>query len=653
MSKILGWLRPDRRFFISFLLVVLPPAATLVGLGVLLLEQDRALVRQRQAELLDHAADNGVHALGQELALTARLLAGPAWMLAEVPPDSVYVVLSPDRILATPPGRLPYFPAGLTLKEPPAKPFLELEAQEFGAQNPAKALEMAGTLAASPDPVLRAGALLRQARLLRKLNRPGDALQAYELLSRIPAVANDGVPVDLVARKARCSIFEEQSRRVELLREASALENDLRSGKWQLDQPSFEQVAGQLSRWLGAEFSTDPAEDALATGVGWLYQRWTSTLGDKPDSAGSKLIMAGDAPVTILWASQPDRLAALVAGPSCLRDRWLAQVQKAVKPAQASLTAAGGKRLAGDTVPADLPRVTRFAADTGLPWSVMVARGVGTSAEFDSRRRILLAGLAAVLALVAAGSYFIWRAFNREMAVARLQSDFVAAVSHEFRTPLTTLRQFNDLLADDGKLPPEKRRSFHAAQTRATERLHRLVESLLDFGRMEAGRRPYQFQRLDAGELVKDVADEFRAEVSARGFSVQCDLDAAAHPVDADPEALARAVHNLLDNAAKYSGTGRSITVTVRRSGGSVLIAVRDQGIGIPAAEQKRIFRKFVRGAAAGAQGVPGTGIGLAMVRHIVEAHGGSVGVASAPGEGSTFTITIPARSAGGSPNAA
>jgi two-component system phosphate regulon sensor histidine kinase PhoR len=644
MSKILGWLRPGRRFFISFLLVVLPPAATLIGLGVRLLEQDRELARQRRAELLDHAADNGVHVLGQELALTVGRLTGPAWRPAEVPSGSVYIVFSPDRILAIPPGRLPYFPAGLTLKEPPAKPFLELEAQEYVAQNLARALEMATTLAASPNPELRAGALLRRARLLRKLNRPGEALQAYELLSRISAVANDGVPVDLVARKARCSIFEEQSRRAELLREAAALESDLRSGKWQLDQSAFEQVAGQLSRWLGAEFSADPEEDALAAGVGRLYQRWTSALRDQPASSGAEVILAGDAPVTILWASQPDRLAALVAGPSCLRDRWLAQVQKTVAPAQASLTAAGGKRLAGDSVPADQPRVTRSAADTGLPWSVMVTGSAGTSAEFESRRLILLAGLAAVLALVAAGSYFIWRAFNREMAVARLQSDFVAAVSHEFRTPLTTLRQFNDLLADDEKLPPEKRHNFHAAQTRATERLHRLVESLLDFGRMEAGRRPYQFQRLDAGELVRAEADEFRAEVSARGFSVECDLDGAGHPVEADPEALARAVHNLLDNAAKYSGTGRSITIAVRRAGGSVSIAVRDRGIGIPAAEQKRIFRKFVRGAAARTQGIPGTGIGLAMVRHIVEAHGGSIGVASTPGEGSTFTIVLPAK---------
>ena len=119
-----GRVRPGRKLLISFLLA----AGSHAGRpGVRLLEQDRALARQKQAELLDHAADNGARALEQELALAARRLAGPAWLPAEVPPGSVYVVLGADRVLATPSGRLPYFPTGLTLREPPAGQFLMLE----------------------------------------------------------------------------------------------------------------------------------------------------------------------------------------------------------------------------------------------------------------------------------------------------------------------------------------------------------------------------------------------------------------------------------------------------------------------------------------------------------------------------------------------
>src|SRR5262249_34447144 len=124
-------------------------------------------------------------------------------------------------------------------------------------------------------------------------------------------------------------------------------------------------------------------------------------------------------------------------------------------------------------------------------------------------------------------------AVSREFAVARLQSDFVSAVSHEFRTPLTSLRQFTDLLNDDAEPPAEKRRACYRAQARATERLHRLVESLLDFGRMEAGARPYRLERRDAAELVRSVVDEFEREAVAGGFTVERAIEPQSGAVDA------------------------------------------------------------------------------------------------------------------------
>ena len=644
MAKLREWLRPPRKLLILFFLVMFPPAATLVGLGVRLLDQDRKLAHQRQSEILEHASDTGVRALEQDLAILAKRLSGPSWGSADVPEDSVYVVFGPDRILATPPGRLPYYPVGQNFRESAAEPFRELEAQEFRERNLEKALEIGRKLAASPDASLRAGALLRQARVLRKLHRLDEALAAYQSLSRIPSVAIDGVSADLLARRARCVVLEEQARKAELRWEATAIEGDLRAGTWQLDQASFLQIAGQLSRWLGADVHASAEGEALAAGVDWLYLKWTSAAPDQPGSTGQEILTAGSMPVTIFWASEAGRVTAFVAGSGYLQNHWLAELQKAVHPARACLLGAGGKAIAGDLPPAEALSAQRAATGTGLPWSVVVTGAEETSGEFAARRRVLLAGLAAVLVLVVAGSYFIWRSVTRETAVARLQADFVAAVSHEFRTPLTTLRQFNELLAEEEDLPAEKHRSYHQAQTRATERLQRLVESLLDFGRMEAGSRPYRFERLNVGALVKDVTDEFRGEAGTRGFSVECSPDSCAYPVDADSEALARALGNLLDNAAKYSGDSRRIEVTVRHADSAVSIAVRDYGIGIPLPEQGRIFQKFVRGAAAKSQGIKGTGIGLAMVRHIVHAHGGSVRVTSAPGAGSTFTIVLPAK---------
>jgi signal transduction histidine kinase len=219
-------------------------------------------------------------------------------------------------------------------------------------------------------------------------------------------------------------------------------------------------------------------------------------------------------------------------------------------------------------------------------------------------------------------------------------------VSHEFRTPLTSLRQFTDLLNDDPDLPAGKRRTFYQAQARATERLRRLVESLLDFGRMEAGARPYRLERLSTVPLVRDIVEDFRRDGAPDGFTIEASIGDHGGSVDVDPDAFARALWNLLDNAVKYSGSSRTVSVNVEVRDGSVAISVRDRGPGVPRDEQDEIFKKFVRGTASRARGIKGTGIGLAMVRHIVEAHGGTVRVESAPGEGSVFTIVLPSGTA-------
>jgi signal transduction histidine kinase len=231
---------------------------------------------------------------------------------------------------------------------------------------------------------------------------------------------------------------------------------------------------------------------------------------------------------------------------------------------------------------------------------------------------------------------------SRETAVARLQTDFVSAVSHEFRTPLASMRQLSELLVDD-RVPSQARRTdYYRTLQRESERLHRLVEALLDFGRMESGAREYAFAPVDLNGLVTNVVSEFSAGVVESGVTVETGCADGVGTVAADREALSRALWNLLDNAVKYSPVSRTIWVTTSGEHGRVLVSVRDLGVGIAPDEQQAIFDKFRRGAGAAATRAKGTGLGLAMVRHIVAAHGGRVTVDSVPGEGSTFTIELP-----------
>jgi signal transduction histidine kinase len=249
--------------------------------------------------------------------------------------------------------------------------------------------------------------------------------------------------------------------------------------------------------------------------------------------------------------------------------------------------------------------------------------------------------LAAFLLMLTAG-YGLYRATTRELSLARQQSDFVSAVSHEFRTPLTSMRHLTELLVSRAVTSEERKSQYYELLSQETERLHRMVESLLSFGRIQAGAYAWCLEPADAGSLLLGVLDEFRREPAAQEHAVLCDVEPGLPPISADRDALSRAILNLLENAGKYSPPGGSIRLFARRQGDSVVLGVEDQGPGIPSAERKTIFQKFVRGADAKHLGVRGVGIGLALVKSIAEAHGGSVTLESEPGHGSKFTLVLP-----------
>jgi signal transduction histidine kinase len=253
--------------------------------------------------------------------------------------------------------------------------------------------------------------------------------------------------------------------------------------------------------------------------------------------------------------------------------------------------------------------------------------------------------MAAVLALVwIAGAAFILRAIAREARAAQLQTDFVAAVSHEFRSPLSSLYQIAEMLSSDRLTSDDRRREAYNVLARESTRLRRLVEGLLDFQRLEAGAAAYRFEPVDICAFTRSVAADFQERVAGNGYTIECAAAAGEHMLMADREALTCAIWNLLDNAVKYSPECRTVWIDVEEQRKQVTIAVRDRGLGIPAGEQRLIFEKFARGEASKSRRIKGTGIGLAMVRHIVKAHGGEVHVASKPGEGSRFALVFPLR---------
>jgi len=333
-----------------------------------------------------------------------------------------------------------------------------------------------------------------------------------------------------------------------------------------------------------------------------------------------------------------------VAGTSYIRRNWLGSPRSGSSFARLGINDAEGRAIIPLAGPTTGLRATRALAIPQLRWTLQAAP-VNLDAEFSqlaARRNLLLAGLTFILLLAILGSYAVARVVNREMEVSRLQSDFVSAVSHEFRSPLTTMQQLSEMLAS-GRVPSEARRQhYYDVMARETARLHHLVEDLLDFGRMEAGAHAYRLQPLETRELIASAVSDFQVQAESSGYTVILETGDVSAWVDADAQALRRAFWNLLDNAVKYSPDCKTIHVEMRRENQRVAVAVRDRGMGIAPADQERIFRKFIRGVAAKEASIRGTGLGLAMVRHIIDAHRGQVRLESEPGRGSTFTIVLP-----------
>ncbi len=230
---------------------------------------------------------------------------------------------------------------------------------------------------------------------------------------------------------------------------------------------------------------------------------------------------------------------------------------------------------------------------------------------------------------------------GREANLSRLQLDFVSKVSHELRTPLTSIRMFVEMLqADDGRDPAETALCLDILQ-KETIRLSERIERLLDWGRMESGRRVYDMKRHTSDSIITAALEAFQVTQLGQRHDIELDVEPGIE-VYADREALVDALVNLLGNAVKYGGESPRIVVSAHGDLRHLRLAVADDGIGIPKREHKNIFQKFYRINDLLSRDVEGSGLGLAIVRHVALAHGGRVEVESEPGVGSTFTVVLP-----------
>jgi signal transduction histidine kinase len=290
-----------------------------------------------------------------------------------------------------------------------------------------------------------------------------------------------------------------------------------------------------------------------------------------------------------------------------------------------------------------------FEPGGAFPGLVLSIKFRGTTIEAMSNQFLrtsflIIGGLSVFLAF---GVWLTYRSVSQEMALARLKSDFVANVSHELRTPLALIRLYAETLEMGRLTSPEKPQEYYRIIREESERLSALINNILDFSRIEAGKKEYDFHETNLAELVRSTLDAYRYQIEQNGFAFESRIAEDLPPVRVDREAIARSLLNLVNNAVKYSSNEKFLSVNLYRTNGAVKIEVIDHGIGIPPGEQGKIFEKFYRAGDPLVHNTKGSGLGLSLVRHIVQAHGGEVFVESAPGKGSKFTIALPIAAAG------
>jgi signal transduction histidine kinase len=561
--------------------------------------------------------------------------------------------------------------------------FVSAEAAEFKTRNYSLAIDnYRQLLRSTSDGSSRALLLNRIARCYKLSGNSGAALRTYnQIVSDYPIESSaDGIPYALIALFQMGTIHTERDRNSESIEAYLELHDALLEPKWSISQAQFRYQLDQVKDKLNSLRQRVNREDLGKD----IASRWTEaeqleqkrlrrmetiqTIAQKMQSIFSmhELDSANETSPFFRLAETTEREPLLISYTFPDSDSMFGFsmdyefLEKEIMPSilarlpsregfVVQIVDEGDFVIAREEIPEELSAdpllsYSRGFTDNIPSWVVRIYQTSPSEAErrFSLRRNIYVLSVVVVIVAILFGGIMAIRGTAKELRLAKLKSDFVSTVSHEFRTPLTSIRYLAELLQRGRVKEESKKQQYYESITHESERLSRLIENILDFSKIEAGMKEYEFEETDVAEMCKDVISRFQEQVTPEEFALESEIAEDLPKIFADKEALPRALFNLLDNAVKYSGDSRNIKFRSWSDKNKIFLQVEDQGIGIKKDDQDKVFEKFYRSGNIQNSTIKGSGIGLTIVFHIIEAHGGEVIFESELGKGTEVTLQIP-----------
>jgi signal transduction histidine kinase/tetratricopeptide (TPR) repeat protein len=554
--------------------------------------------------------------------------------------------------------------------------------QEFTAKNYKRAIILYRDIGRqTKDQDIHAQVLYNESRCLAKLERYAEAIKVFEKINKDypESVTVSGLPLALAARLQMVRCYQALNDIPNALKTGLGLYGDIIQMRWALSEAQFKTYTGLVEEAVEEILAQNPA--ALPT-ESWSdqYARLKTLLQDKkaewavisaiqqevvPDlrrrqtapqvilpiqyskTIGNRTFLVLASPIVESPGKETVGLIGLKIKENLLLNRILSEdaaKDQSVDQTEVVVSYLEGKVLVGkENLSAEQATITEFFDDNFPPWKIEFFEskegGIGVAGLRSSFYFWTILTLVVVLTF---GAVLIARTIAHEMEILKLKSDFVSSVSHEFKTPLTSIKALAERLQGDKVIDPNRMKQYFSLISQNAEQLTRLVKNLLDFSKIEEGKIEYNFALTDIAEFVTQQIRDFEKNDIQKGSRIRAHIPGDIPRLLVDREALSQALNNLLDNAFKFSPSDKEVEVRVKKDGENVFIEVADKGIGIPQEELEKIFDKFYQGKNAVKQSAKGTGLGLTLVKHTAEAHGGKVSVRSKVGEGSTFSLTLP-----------